>query len=242
MQPSRILQTILCGALFSCAGCGSLFTHTTTKKEVGLYPGVRTDADSLAHPNSIRKPPVHPAIVVPASVIDLPLSAALDTLLLPIDLTYREPTTPTALELEVRAIKLSVASRGETPQAPSSVPVLLTIKNPRSKAVKIRIGCLARIVSCCDYEDSEGHRWEFTWGGFGATYDPRAILAIDCQGEADYELALLIGKELLRPYGHGPPAEIGAPASLRFRVRDSDIQTESGAWIPIRGSGAVSVQ
>ena len=71
---------------FFCAGCASMITHTA-KKEEGVYPGVREDAHLLTHPNSIRKPPIHPVIVVTFSLIDMRLSAALDTILLPIDLT-----------------------------------------------------------------------------------------------------------------------------------------------------------
>jgi uncharacterized protein YceK len=242
MRFSRIFQTVCCGALLTCTSCGSLFSHTTTKKEVGPYPGVRDDVYLLAHPRSIREPPIHPAVVVPVSIIDIPLSAALDTLLLPIDLTYRESKAPAALELELRTIKLSAASRGETPERPSSVPVLLRLRNPRPRAIKIPLGRLAHIVSCCDYQDAEGHKWEFTWGGFGAIYDPGAVLAVEGQGEAEFELTLLAGKEILRLYGHPAPTGMGAPASLQFRIRDSHIQTESGAWIPIAGSGTVSVQ
>jgi uncharacterized protein YceK len=90
-------------SLLVWAGCASVSTHTETTKEVGAYSGVRADTHLLAHPNSIRKPPIHPVIVESFSLIDLPVSAALDTLLFPIDLTYRESRVPAALELEVRA-------------------------------------------------------------------------------------------------------------------------------------------
>ena len=57
-------------------------------EETKPYPGVRSDAELLAHPTGVGVPAV---AAVACGVIDLPLSAALDTLLLPIDLTYRKP-------------------------------------------------------------------------------------------------------------------------------------------------------
>jgi uncharacterized protein YceK len=88
-----LLLAIL-SALLLCSGCTSVFTHTTTRKEVGAYPGVRADAHLLAHPRSIRKPPIHPAVAVTYSLLDFPFSAVFDTLVLPIDLTYRESSDP----------------------------------------------------------------------------------------------------------------------------------------------------
>jgi hypothetical protein len=44
----------------------------------------------------IPLPPLAIAMMVTYSVIDLPFSAALDTLLLPIDLTYHGAKTPAA--------------------------------------------------------------------------------------------------------------------------------------------------
>src|SRR6266496_6774568 len=78
--------------LILCCGCASVVTHTQQGTEgKGVYSGVRADAWLLSHPNSEGDAVVghiSPFIIVPCTIIDLPLSAALDTLLLPIDLTY----------------------------------------------------------------------------------------------------------------------------------------------------------
>lgn len=69
-------------------------THTQHSPE-GIYPGVRTDWRLLGRCNSVGDAavgPISPFIVVPFAIVDLPLSATLDTLLLPIDLTY-DPNT-----------------------------------------------------------------------------------------------------------------------------------------------------
>lgn len=83
------------GALFLCAGCASVMTHTQRDADgKGPYSGVRGDAWVLGHPNSVGDAVigrVSPAIVVPLAFVDMPLSAGLDTLLLPIDLTYHPP-------------------------------------------------------------------------------------------------------------------------------------------------------
>ena len=90
----RVVASI---SLFLFSGCASIMTHTQQSPEgKGAYSGVRADVSVLAHPNSVGDAVighVSPAIIVPCGIIDMPLSAALDTLLLPIDLTYREPKT-----------------------------------------------------------------------------------------------------------------------------------------------------
>jgi uncharacterized protein YceK len=70
-----------------------LGTHIPGKAP-GIYAGVRADAGLIAHPNNVGDAVVGsipPALVVTCCVIDLPLSLALDTALLPIDLTYHKP-------------------------------------------------------------------------------------------------------------------------------------------------------
>jgi len=234
----------LYGILIVCTGCASVLSHTESQEEVGPYAGIRADGQMLAHPNSIQEPPVHPAVVVPITILDLPLSAALDTLLLPIDLTYRKTEAPAAIELELEEIKLSNAVMSQSPGGPSSVPVRLKIRNPRPEAVKLKTGCLARIISCCDFVDVDGQKWGIPWGGFGAIYDERAVVSLKGRSELVFEFAVYAGRELLKPVGAGlgMPEGVRAPSSLHFSVRDSHVQTESGAWIPIKGSGTVSVQ
>lgn len=73
-------------------GCASVLSRRP-HQETKPYPGVRGELQLLAHPKSVTKPPIHPAVVVSFCLLDLPLSAVLDTLLLSIDLTYRNAPT-----------------------------------------------------------------------------------------------------------------------------------------------------
>ena len=231
-----------------CCSCTSIRSHTRQSSDSkGAYSGVQGDARLLAHPNSLNDSVtghVSPALVVPYSIVDLPLSVALDTLLLPIDLTYHKSNAPAAIQLELQDIKLGSAVLSETPDGPSTVPVRLKIANPRPKAVKLKIGCLTRIIRCSDYVDVDGQKWELPWGGFKATDDNRAVVSLEARSESEFELAVPTGRELLRPVGLGRGIANGVPVptSLKFSVRDSHVQTESDAWIPVGGSGTVSVQ
>lgn len=242
-------QLVLLGAaLFFCPGCGSLSSHTQQDdRGKGPYSGVRADAWCLSHPNRIGDAVighVSPALVVPCCIIDLPLSAAVDTLLLPIDLTYNGSNAPGPIELDLREIRLADAVMSKTPDGPATVPVRLMLRNPRAKPVRLRTACLASIISCSAYTDDHERLWQFPRGGFGAKYDRAAVTALAARSETEIELALRPGRELLIPCPTGqggPPAHLPAPASLRFQVRDSHVETESGAWIPITGKGTVSV-
>ena len=84
----------LCVVLVSCCGCSSLATHIPNKAP-GPYGGVRADSKMITHPRAVNDSVVvgHiPRGVVRAyALLDLPFSAVVDTLLLPIDLTYRKP-------------------------------------------------------------------------------------------------------------------------------------------------------
>jgi uncharacterized protein YceK len=74
-------------------GCTSIGMHVSDE-EPEVYGGVRADALRIAHPHEMDDSvPGHiePWAVVTYSIIDLPFSAAFDTLLLPIDLTYQKP-------------------------------------------------------------------------------------------------------------------------------------------------------
>ena len=75
-------------------GCASIRTHVSEVEEPEVYGGVRADARLIAHPHEMGDSKVghfEPWAIVTYSIIDLPFSAALDTLLLPIDLTYQKP-------------------------------------------------------------------------------------------------------------------------------------------------------
>jgi uncharacterized protein YceK len=90
--------------LLLCSGCGSLLVQHNSKS--GTYPGARLDAYLIAHPSSLEHinlggnhgatPPEEQApgsfspVPLFLGLIDFPLSAALDTLLLPADLWYRD--------------------------------------------------------------------------------------------------------------------------------------------------------
>ncbi len=244
MKLVQNIQLALYGVFFVCTGCASVLSHTGSHEEVRPYPGTRVDGQLLANPNSIQKPPVHPAVVIPISVIDLPLSAALDTLLLPIDLTYRKPETPAAIEIELLEIKLGDVVTSERLDGITTLPVRLRIRNPRPTAVRLRAGRLADIIRCSDLTDEAGIRWKIPWGGFEAKYDQGSVVLVAGRSESVFDFSVLTSRKLLEPNGSRPGvAEDGrAPASLHFKVRDSFILTDSGASIPIRGSGTVSVK
>jgi uncharacterized protein YceK len=87
--------------LLLCSGCGSLLVQHNSNS--GPYPGARLDAHLIAHPSSLEFNPggshgaTPPEDQAPGSfspvplflgLIDFPFSAALDTLLLPVDLWY----------------------------------------------------------------------------------------------------------------------------------------------------------
>jgi len=78
--------------LIFCCGCSSLLTRNANNDPWGAYPGVRMDAHFIAHPTVIA-PELsgNPPLIWTLAVLDFPLSAAMDTLLLPIDLTFYMP-------------------------------------------------------------------------------------------------------------------------------------------------------
>jgi len=75
----QILGPILICTLVLTSGCTSIFLRGVTKANGGrmdiTYPSVRYAGDSLKHPSKLT----------PLILIDLPLSAALDTVMLPFD-------------------------------------------------------------------------------------------------------------------------------------------------------------
>ena len=78
--------------LFFTSGCASTFLRRVTKANGGrmdvAYPSVRYAGDSLKHPSKLT----------PLILLDLPLSAALDTAMLPFDAVKgRRPKTSQAV-------------------------------------------------------------------------------------------------------------------------------------------------
>ena len=75
----QILGTSLLCTLFFTSGCASTLLRDITKANGGrmdvTYPSVRYAGDSLKHPDKLT----------PLILIDLPFSAALDTVMLPFD-------------------------------------------------------------------------------------------------------------------------------------------------------------
>jgi len=75
----KILGPILISTLVLTSGCTSMFFRKLTKANGGrmdvTYPSVRYAGDSLKHPDKLT----------PLILIDLPLSVALDTVMLPFD-------------------------------------------------------------------------------------------------------------------------------------------------------------
>ena len=87
--------------LLLCSGCGSLLVQHNSK--AGPYPGARLDAHLIANKSlqfnpggshGATPPEDAPGSFSPVlcflGLIDFPFSAALDTLLLPADLWYRD--------------------------------------------------------------------------------------------------------------------------------------------------------
>jgi len=84
---------ILALALF-CTGCASIWTHADPDPDrAGVYPGARQDARLLAHPEEID-PAGLKVVAYPFILVDTPLSAAVDTVLLPLDLTRPKTNAP----------------------------------------------------------------------------------------------------------------------------------------------------
>lgn len=92
----------LVGISFVGSGCTSLFLRTHSEQFRGeggmtrVYPGTCADAELIVHPSVINRDwHTPPPIIVAYGILDFIPSAALDTLLLPIDLI--NPKTNTAV-------------------------------------------------------------------------------------------------------------------------------------------------
>jgi uncharacterized protein YceK len=85
---------LLAGA--TCTGCTSIW-YRKYGTESGVYRGTRRDAELIAHPDRTNdKLPV--GIAFPLTLVDLPLSGALDTVLLPADLVRNKRNEPEGSE------------------------------------------------------------------------------------------------------------------------------------------------
>jgi uncharacterized protein YceK len=70
------LLPIATGCIFMASGCSSVMSHTGDYQ--GLYPGSKSDVNMIASDETSWA-------MTPLLILDLPFSAALDTLLLPYD-------------------------------------------------------------------------------------------------------------------------------------------------------------
>lgn len=76
LKKSHIAGFVACMSLMSTSGCSSVMMHSGPSE--GYYPGTRASADVLTDEHSGW-------VMKPLAALDLPFSAVLDTLLLPLD-------------------------------------------------------------------------------------------------------------------------------------------------------------
>lgn len=76
LKKCHVAGFIACASLVSTSGCSSMMMHGGPSE--GYYPGTRASANVLTDPDSGW-------VMRPLAAIDLPFSAVLDTLLLPLD-------------------------------------------------------------------------------------------------------------------------------------------------------------
>lgn len=76
LKKCHIAGFFACVSLVSTSGCSSMMMHSGPSE--GYYPGTRASADVLTDKDSSW-------VMKPLAAIDLPFSAVLDTLLLPLD-------------------------------------------------------------------------------------------------------------------------------------------------------------
>jgi len=96
MSIQKQFKLALCLVLCTCCGCTSLYLHTDAenwgKAVTRVYPGLTSDATLVVHPNVINTDwYIPPPILVIYGILDFAPSAAVDTLLLPIDLACKRP-------------------------------------------------------------------------------------------------------------------------------------------------------
>lgn len=76
LKKCHIAGFVACVSLVSTSGCSSVMMHSAPYE--GYYPGTRASAETITDKNSGW-------VMKPLAAIDLPFSAVLDTLLLPMD-------------------------------------------------------------------------------------------------------------------------------------------------------------
>lgn len=76
LKKCHIAGFVACVSLVSTSGCSSVMMHSAPYS--GYYPGTRASAETITDKNSGW-------VMRPLAVLDLPFSAVMDTLLLPLD-------------------------------------------------------------------------------------------------------------------------------------------------------------
>lgn len=76
LKKCQIVGFVACVSLVSTSGCSSVMMHAGPSE--GYYPGTRASANVITDEDSGW-------VMKPLAVLDLPFSAVLDTLLLPLD-------------------------------------------------------------------------------------------------------------------------------------------------------------
>jgi uncharacterized protein YceK len=97
------LNACLVVLLFVLTGCGSITSRW--RGERSAYAGVRFDSDCVTHPVAGQE------WILPVALVDIPLSAVLDTFYLPYDLTGEKPDEQSELPAEDPGSERTVSAR-----------------------------------------------------------------------------------------------------------------------------------
>jgi uncharacterized protein YceK len=87
MRAFTSLYLVLVAIALAGSGCASIGARTGYA-DAGIYPGVYPGPRNIIHEMETPRGAAHNILVWPCGIIDFPLSAALDTVLLPLDLPY----------------------------------------------------------------------------------------------------------------------------------------------------------
>ncbi|HFZ8994827.1 TPA: YceK/YidQ family lipoprotein [Citrobacter freundii] len=89
MIKNGLLTLVICGGLASLNGCSSVMSHTGGKE--GTYPGTRASADMIANSDTNWG-------TKSLAILDMPLTAVMDTLLFPWDLFRTDSSVKSRVE------------------------------------------------------------------------------------------------------------------------------------------------
>ena len=105
-----LIKTALVGGIFLSGGCSSVMSHTGGKE--GTYPGTRASAAMLGDDDSgwVAKSLV---------AVDMPFTAAMDTVLLPWDFFRKDSSVRSRVE---KSEQETLATNSVIPPAPMPAP------------------------------------------------------------------------------------------------------------------------